>query len=396
MIFIHVIKQSDYTHDINNKPLYLYKNEDGVGGELIPYESFDWASLADKEVYATDLRYLKYLGVDVSEFSDASFLYYNKWNTQYECEEPSLKHFYRRLYPNSKRVNFLLPQSHWFDHCEQLYSAYKPVLTRDSNTFYKKQIEAFHTIESKGLVYDGKLEHSKYNFFTATGRPSNAYGGINFAAFSRKDGSRELIRSRYGDGLLIEVDFESYHPRLIAELIGYKFPTDRSVYTYLAEQYYSTDTPTDEQIKSAKTKTFYKLYSADDDTSIPYFKGIVDYVSDMWSKFDSDGYILAPISGRPLYKENYPQIITKQTLFNYMMQLTETERNTEVLTKFSMLDRVVLYTYDALLLDVRADQVEETLITIAKELHTQDYPVKIKVGPTYAKLAVWENTAIFM
>jgi hypothetical protein len=396
MIFIHVIKQADYTHDKHNKPLYIYKNEDDLGGELLPYESFDWTSLVGKQVYVTDSRYLKYLGVDVSAFQDVSFMYYNKWNVQYEIEEPSLKHFYRRLYPNSKRVNFLLPQSHWLDYCESIYAAYKPVIVGDSNTFYKQQVDVFHTIESKGIMCDGKLEYSRYNFFTATGRPSNAYGGTNFAAFSKKDGSRDLVRSRCENGLLIEVDFESYHPRLIAELVGYEFPKNKSVYHYLAEHYFKTDTPTEEQVRTAKTRTFYKLYSADEDTSIPYFKAITEYVSGMWKSFEDNGYVKAPISGRLLYRENYPQIITKQTLFNYLIQLTETERNTEELAKLSILDKVVLYTYDAILLDVQPNEVESVLMAITQELHSEKYPVRIKVGSTYAKLAVWENTTIFM
>jgi len=60
------------------------------------------------------------------------------------------------------------------------------------------------------------------------------------------------------------------------------------------------------------------------------------------------------------------------------------------------LDKIVLYTYDAILLDVQPEKVESTLLAIAQELHSEKYPVKIKVGPTYAKLAVWENTGIFM
>jgi hypothetical protein len=35
-------------------------------------------------------------------------------------------------------------------------------------------------------------------------------------------------------------------------------------------------------------------------------------------------------------------------------------------------------------------------MAITQELHSEKYPVRIKVGSTYAKLAVWENTTIFM
>ena len=35
--------------------------------------------------------------------------------------------------------------------------------------------------------------YSEYNLFTSTGRPSNRFGGINFAALNKKDGSRETV-----------------------------------------------------------------------------------------------------------------------------------------------------------------------------------------------------------
>ena len=64
-----------------------------------------------------------------------------------------------------------------------------------------------------------------------------AFGGINFAALNKSDGTRKKYISRYGDnGCMIEMDYDAYHLRLIAEIVGYEFP-EGSVHQYLADQY---------------------------------------------------------------------------------------------------------------------------------------------------------------
>ena len=52
-------------------------------------------------------------------------------------------------------------------------------------------------IEKNGLMTTTGYVFSEYNLFTSTGRPSNRFGGINFAALNKKDGSRERFISRY-------------------------------------------------------------------------------------------------------------------------------------------------------------------------------------------------------
>lgn len=82
---------------------------------------------------------------------------------------------------------------------------------------------------SKGLVF------SQYNIYTSTGRPSNRFGGINYAALNAKDGSRTSFVSRYGEnGRIVVVDYTAFHPRIICMLTGYQMPVDTNVYSYLA------------------------------------------------------------------------------------------------------------------------------------------------------------------
>ena len=89
-------------------------------------------------------------------------------------------------------------------------------------------------MESNGIQTMDGMVYSEYNIFTSTGRPSNRFGGTNFAALNKKDGSRKPYVSRYKNGVLVEMDYDAYHLRLIGELIGYDFPKG-SVHEHMAE-----------------------------------------------------------------------------------------------------------------------------------------------------------------
>lgn len=394
MIFLHVIKQSEYLHDVHNKPYLIYTNN-GTVDSLVEAGEFDWNNLNDK-VYTTDLMYLKYIGVNINDVEDLSFHYYNITNKPLEEDEIPVEAFYKRLYPDLKKTNMLVPFSFHLDHCRTLYQQYKPYISEGFNQFYKKQLDVFFKIESKGIMYKDQLHYSKYNFYTTTGRPSNRFGGINFAALNKKDGSRTNIKSRYENGVLIEVDFQSYHPRLIAELIDYNFPAEISVYEYLARYYNKTYNLTAEQIKEAKDETFKRIYGGlTQHDSIPYFKQAHDYVDGLWKELTASGQLSVPISKRNLYFDNYKDL-NKLMFFNYLIQLTETERNVEILHNNPLLDRIMLYIYDAILLDVEESEVEDVIEVINKTIASDKYPVKIKTGHTYGEMQVWSGKPIFI
>ena len=43
------------------------------------------------------------------------------------------------------------------------------------------------------------FEFSAYNIYTTTGRPSNRFGGINFAALNKESGQRTPFVARFGE-----------------------------------------------------------------------------------------------------------------------------------------------------------------------------------------------------
>jgi len=76
--------------------------------------------------------------------------------------------------------------------------------------------------------------------------------------------------------------------------------------------------------------------------------------------------------------------ITRNKLFNYIVQSTETSTNVELLELvFNYLEdkktKLVLYTYDAFLFDYNKED-GEIFTTIAQMLQ---YPVSVKQGNTY-------------
>ena len=78
------------------------------------------------------------------------------------------------------------------------------------DTYNNKVLTNLQRIESNGLQTTDGMVYSEYNPYTATGRPSNRFGGMNFAALNKKDGSRKKFISRHGrDGMLVEMDYDA-------------------------------------------------------------------------------------------------------------------------------------------------------------------------------------------
>ncbi len=81
---------------------------------------------------------------------------------------------------------------------------------------------------------------------------------------------------------------------------------------------------------------------------------------------------------------------TSNKVFNYMMQLTETEEAIarvngvcEYLDMFK--SKVILYTYDAILLDVHNDELD-IMENVAQKLSNGGYPVRQYRGDNYNNL----------
>ena len=247
--------------------------------------------------------------------------------------------------------------------------------------------------EQKANVKDGKI-FSQYNLFTSTGRPSNRFGGINFAALNKTDGSREPFISRHGkDGMLMMVDYTAFHPRLIATLSNFPLDFDTNIYEYLAQEYYKKKAVTPEEISLAKGFTFQQVYGGIQDKylHIPYFKKVQEYIAHRWDFFVNNEYVETPIYDRKI-KLCHIENPTPNKLFNYILQAFETEVAVQALGRIvdylkDKKTQPILYTYDSILFDIHKDDGMKTIKKIKKIMVDDKFPVKVYVGKDYANMS---------
>ena len=234
-------------------------------------------------------------------------------------------------------------------------------------------IEHFKTLPNpKFSVSKGKI-YTQYNLYTLTGRPSNAFNGINFAALNKTNGERASFIPE--NDFLVEIDFKAYHPTIIAKLAEYEFTGN--IYEQLANEF-SGSTP-----ETIKELVFQQLYGGvrKDFQDKPFFKQVNDYTNQLWS---NDGAI-----GTQFGKRFTKQMIenpTPQKLLNYIVQNTETIFN---VVQFSAIvnflkdkkTKIILYTYDSILLDYDSS---ETLLNSITSLLKFNYSTK--TGHNYAEI----------
>lgn len=226
--------------------------------------------------------------------------------------------------------------------------------------------------------------HGWYNIHTATGRPSNTFAGINFAAMNKSDNSREFIVS--GKGLLVEFDYHSYHPRILAYLVGYKFPGE-DIHTHLGQMYFDTEELTDEQYSQSKNLTFKLLYTGSDEyMHLPFFKAVRAYKEALWQEYRTNGFIPAVLSKRPIRGME-----SKTQILPYILQSYETEANLLVMKDLqeylqNKYTKLVMYSYDAFLFQHSKKDGPEVLEDLQAIIESGGYTTSIKVGKEYSDL----------
>jgi hypothetical protein len=282
--------------------------------------------------------------------------------------------------------------------CEAIFDMVLPIIKQHTLGDTQFQFQNFYTsdvfyhIEKNGIMvdkncfidyYNGKLTnpqfnlnrsriYTQYNLYTTTSRPSNTFNSINFAALNKDDGERACFKPE--NDKFIEIDFQGYHPRLIGELVGFKFLNTRSTYETLS-------TVLDVTPQEAKELTFKQLYGGvwAEYKNKPFFKEVDMFIDGMWDTYQY---------GKQLVTDNkifmFDADMTRSKLFNYIIQSKETSTNVELLRLvLSKLEgkktKLVLYTYDAFLFDYSEEDKE----LISDIINTLKYPVTIKQGQSY-------------
>ncbi len=302
--------------------------------------------------------------------------------------------FIERKYYNFPKIGTLIPIFKHLEKCRKLKEiAYKQYdfdkVDRGAyNTYNNNTLYNLYKIEESGLFTMQGFEYSQYNLYTSTGRPSNRYSGINYAALNKEDGTREKYISRFKNGKIVECDFDAYHLRMMAEVIDYKFP-DESIHMYLGKQYFGKDVLTDEEYKEAKTISFRILYGGipNEMKSIEFFNKIDIFTKKLWKEYKAKNYISTYLYKRKLYASNLVDM-NPPKLLNYFLQSLETEYNSKILDKLiNVMDKykskLILYTYDSFTFDYHPSDENSFLQDVEEALY---FPIKTKRGDNYNAL----------
>ena len=360
-----------------------------------------------KDIFVHDKKKWLQIGGNEDVWDVKTLWWYTYGESYEESHYPTPAHeFYWRRHSNLTQVNGIVPMQQHLSMCQKIRKYAWPMIINvklsDSykhfNSIYPK---VFANIEENGLhvtnsfklpeLINNDYVYSQYHYHTSTGRPSNAYRGFNFAAMNKEDGTRDAFCSRFKDGALVEMDFDAYHVRLIARLIGYKLPQG-SIHEYFGKFYFDVDILTKEQYEQSKQITFRLLYGNIDKEflSIPFFKQVNSMIFDLWNKWKHQHYIETPILKRRLSNE-YLKNMTANKLFNYYLQAIETEVSVQKLDKVQdiLIRRttcMILYTYDSILFDIPLSEAKYVLPDIKNVLESGGFPVKCKVGNIYSKM----------
>jgi hypothetical protein len=325
-----------------------------------------------------------------------SYQHYQEINIeQYESKVES--DFKRKYYTEAPST--LIPIAKHYEKYENIYDHIEQTINKISEdlepyAFLNHYIAPlFYNIEKQGIklskesfiehfkslpnpkfsVSKGKI-YTQYNLNTLTGRPSNAFNGINFAALNKTNGERASFIPE--NDKLVEIDFKAYHPTIIAKLAGYEFTGN--IYEQLSLQFPGS-TP-----ETIKELVFQQLYGGvrKDFQDKPFFSDVNRYTNKLWNE---ELIGIGTQFGKRFTKEMIENP-TPQKLLNYIVQNTETIFNVVQFSAVANLlkdkkTKIILYTYDSILLDY--DSSENLLDSITSLLK---FNYSTKSGQNYAEI----------
>lgn len=376
-------------------------------GTNIPISTL--SELQPLRMFVPDKKKIMYF-VNYDNLIDINSIAYIQNNEILDVTVPqSMLHIQNKFF-GVNNINKSVPMMILLEYADQFNDLIQNDLKYDNSNKYSKYLNevslpTLQFIEKSGLCvgeskikqYYGEkaLKHIKNNLmyssyfpYTTTSRPSNSFGGINFAAINKSDGTRDAFISRFGEeGRLILIDFESFHLRLMAMISGYPQPKI-SFHEYLGKIYYNTDKLTPEQYEEGKKRTFSYLYGNNDSkttVNIDFFQHIDTHIKLLWKIIKETGKITSP-AGHEIILSNVSSP-NPALIFNYYIQCLESETTIGLINKLIQLyegkqSKIILYTYDSILIDFYgSDGID--LLTQTNKILSRDWPTRCYSGITY-------------
>lgn len=395
-----------YVINLDEEVMIVFNHTEGLS---LPIELLNQFP-KDKNLFVYNKKRFKRF-LDTPNLVDMSMVEYFYNNQSIEDDFETTAHeFFTRNFGNFSNLNTIIPITKHIEKAQAIAQRFLNVYDyfQNDESFQKYNeliLDSLFQIEKNGLFANyeqfkkkfneqfiqDNFAFSEYNIYTTTGRPSNRFGGINFAALNKESGQRTPFVSRFGEnGFMVSFDYDAYHLRLLAALVDYQFPDKISVHEYLGKFYFQKETLTDAEYAESKSISFRQLYGGIgiEYLSIPFFAKIHEYTQLIWEQFREHGFIETPLFGRKLFKSFFTEMNAAK-LLNYMLQSFETERNMAVIHNIllrtkSFSSKLILYTYDSFLWDFDKRDGAELLRVVKEELEQQGrFPVKIEIGPDY-------------
>jgi len=384
-------------HPLQNRLSLLYVKLLEGDEYILPFNHSEAINLPQGNIFELNFGNKKYTFskkelnhvISFKNVIDINFQYYMKYNLPLEVESfttNSHQYFYNTFY-HKENINDIIPILKHLELCRKLCDEYKKYIDLPVHETYNVNIINNLTyLESSGLRYNNEMVYSEYYPYTSTGRPSNRFGGINFAALNKTDGSRKPFYSRFENGMLVEFDYDAYHLRLIGEVVNYKFP-EGSVHEHMGE-FYGCD------YQESKNRSFQYLYGhipIDVVQINPFFSKVDDYINKIWGEYKRKDFITSNIYNKKIFRKNLSNM-NRNKLFNYMIQLMETENNMKMLNKLipifdNYYSKLILYSYDSFLIDYDMNDGKKFLNEIKNIIEFDGkFPIKMSRGINYHEM----------
>ena len=398
---------SNRAHPFGSRISFIYYRTEGADG-IINLNHIDatkvdklsdLSTITDENTLVYGIRYLQHYNV---QGLDLEWVWFETNGTPFIFND-FVETLYRGYRNDFNNINDCVPLMKWYEKLKELPDISE---RRKWDSDYTSAIINLGKLEGAGVqveeqkfidTYAFNPEHiyrsrvfTQYNPYTTTGRPTNRHLNVNWSAIPKEGGIRNNIVTRYEahGGSLIQMDWESYHLRLIGRLVGYEFPADVTAHGHLSKYYGDVD------YDESKALTFRYLYGGLDEAGrrIPFFQKVNEYIGDAYKRFVVSGCLTTPVFRREIRFDRI-DAPTEQKVFNYLLQSLETEINYRKLDEIlSVMDgkmsRPTLYTYDALLIDTHPIERDWVIGTIRTIMERGGFPVRVYEGKNYGELGL--------
>ncbi len=381
-----------YLRDVSQPKGFLVNYFHPEALQFDPLQVKEYLRTFDK-IYTPDKKALNYtyFGTNTHDLNLTEYKEVRK--------QTSAHNFFSQRYHTSEDLNAVIPIVKHFEQCETIFDEYLPVIKKYTfNQYHDDLSNVFWFIERNGLKVNSAFERyfelkrpflsrynsytfTQYNLNTTTGRPSNTFNSLNFAALPKENGSRSVFVPR--NDFLLEIDLTAYHPTLIGQLVGYESPTG-DIYEDFALKYGMDRT-------EAKGLVFKQLYGHifDQYKDFEFFQLTQKLIEQIWNTFSKTGKYVVQETGKVFKKDDLTNM-NPQKLFNYIIQHWETYNNVAILKEILYIinnseTKLILYVYDAFVLDI-SKQDKDKIKKVFEVFENRGLLCKVKKGYDYDKM----------